>query len=134
MEKAVHHQLIKYLESEKLLSDQQYGYRKYRSTELASIHLTDDIRKYVDNFDGALFVDQSKAFDTLSHDVLIRKLKTYGIRGIASDWFTIFSIVSSIVKSTVLCHLEKVFCMEFLKVPFCDRYFFFCTSMTLDIV
>ena len=90
MEKAVHHQLIKYLESEKLLSDQQYGYRKCRSTELASIHLTDDIRKSVDKGElvGALFVDLSKAFDTLSHDVLIRKLRTYGIRGIALQWFT----------------------------------------------
>ena len=90
MEKAVHRQLIDYLESEKLLSDQQYGYRKYRSTELASIHLTDDIRKSVDKGElvGALFVDLSKAFDTLSHAIMSKKLQSYGIRGIALQWFT----------------------------------------------
>ena len=42
MVKAVHHQLIEYLESEELLLGQHYGYRKYCSNELASIHLTDN--------------------------------------------------------------------------------------------
>jgi hypothetical protein len=90
LEKAVHHQLLHYLEFDKLLSKNQFGYRKRRSTELATILLTDSIRKCVDNGDlvVALFIDLFKAFDTLSHTVLPLKLKSYCIKGIALNWFT----------------------------------------------
>ena len=89
LERAVHHQLINFLENENLFSNNQYGYRKHRSTEHATIFLTDKIRKSIDkgNLVGALFVDLSKAFDTLSHAILLEKLRCYGIKGIALDWF-----------------------------------------------
>ena len=89
LERAVHHQLIDFLEKEKLFSKNQYGYRKRRSTEDATIFLIDNIRKSIDkgNLVGALFVDLSKAFDTLSHAILLEKLRSYGIKGIAIDWF-----------------------------------------------
>lgn len=48
MEKAVHNQLSEYLESNNLLSEKQFGYRKKRSTELAKALLLDDIRKAAD--------------------------------------------------------------------------------------
>lgn len=87
LEKAVHHQLIEYVEN--LLSKHQFGYRKKRSTELATILLSDSIRKEVDKgkLVGAVFVDLSKAFDTLSHSVLLRKLELYGINRDSQKWF-----------------------------------------------
>eukprot|EP00794_Sanderia_malayensis_P021363 gene21363-23443_t len=48
LERAVHKQLIEYLESNSILSENQFGYRKKRSTELATVLLTDKIRKAVD--------------------------------------------------------------------------------------
>ena len=73
MEKAVHEQLMQYLEENKVLSKTQFGYRKGRCTELATLFLTDEISKEIDNgkMVGALFIDLSKAFDTLSHSILV---------------------------------------------------------------
>lgn len=89
MEKAVHKQLMSFLEKHTLLSNNQFGFRSKKSTELATTLLLDNIRKSVDkgNIVGAIFVDFTKAFDSLSHAQLISKLKSYGIRDIELTWF-----------------------------------------------
>ena len=83
LERSVHYQLVNYLEQNNLLSERQYGHRKKRSTELATAYLVDKIRKAADKglLTGVLFVDLSKAFDTLGHSRLITKLQSYGIKG-----------------------------------------------------
>ena len=90
LERAFHKQLISHLENNELLSKNQFGYRKHRSTELSTTLLADNIRKAVDegNIVGVLYVDLSKAFDTLSHSVLLEKLKSFGISGTTHDWFS----------------------------------------------
>ena len=89
LEKAVQLQITEYLEENKLLSDKQFGYRKKRSTELATTLFIDDIRKEIDQgkMTGAVFIDLSKAFDTLGHSTLISKLKSYGLSKEAINWF-----------------------------------------------
>ena len=71
----MHDQLLKYLEQNKILSKNQFGYRKKHSTELATLYLVDEISKQIDNGNivGALYIDISKAFDTLSHGVCCQK-------------------------------------------------------------
>ena len=90
LEKAVHSQLMEYLETNKLLNQSQFGYRANRSTQLATTLLVDEIREAGENgkLVGALFLDLSKAFDTISHDVILEKLKTYAVIDIEIAWFT----------------------------------------------
>ena len=72
------------------------GIKSYRakrassSTELAVTHLTDVIRREGENgnLTGCVFIDLSKAFDTISHSGLLSKLSTYGVRGTELAWFT----------------------------------------------
>ena len=89
MEKAVFTQLIEYLEINKLLTNCQFGYRSKRSTESAATLFVDDIRKQVEQgkLVGAVFMDLSKAFDTVGHAILIEKLKCYGVYGSELSWF-----------------------------------------------
>ena len=72
-----------------LLTKHQYGFRKNRSTELAIIELVDKITEGIDQgkYTLGIFLDFSKAFDTINHKVLIKKLEHYGIQGICLKWF-----------------------------------------------
>ena len=92
LERAVHHQLMDYLEENKLLSDKQFGYRSKRSTELATAFFIDSIRRSGDKglLSGAVYLDLSRAFDTLDHGRLLEKMKSYGVNGLILSWFTYY--------------------------------------------
>ena len=68
METIVHHQVMDFLNENKLLSKNQFGFRPKMSTELAAVKFIDEIRMSVDkgNLAGAVFIDLTKAFDTIS--------------------------------------------------------------------
>ena len=69
--------------------ENQFGYRKQRSTNLAASLLFDNIRKEIDQgkLVGAVFIDLTKAFDTIGHSTLLSKLPSYGINENELEWF-----------------------------------------------
>ena len=83
LEKIIALQLSSYFEKNKLLFDNQYGFRPKHSTKHAALELIDRIINKMDTNEIPLniFLDLSKAVDTTDHTILLNKLKYYGLKG-----------------------------------------------------
>lgn len=86
-EGVIHERLTSFFDKHQIIATNQYGFQKHRSTEQALIHIKEKIivnmesRKYT----LGLFLDIQKAFDSIHFDLLLKKLSSCGIRGIALD-------------------------------------------------
>ena len=90
LEKIVYKRVINFLLKYNVIYPQQYGFLNGRSTEQAMIDLVLSITKAIEDKQATIgiFLDLSKAFDSISHEILLRKLSRYGIRGTPLKWFS----------------------------------------------
>ena len=91
MESILNHHLVKYLETNKLLSDRQYGFRQQRSTGDMMAVLTEKLNNSIHHFGEAKIValDVSKAFDR-GHTALLSKLQAFGLGNHFIGWISNF--------------------------------------------
>ena len=88
-EKIVQKQVYSYLNNNNLLFDSQHGFRENYSTESAVLELTDHLKSQIDkhHLPMCLFLDLSKAFDTINFDIMLIKLRRLGFNSLALNWF-----------------------------------------------
>ena len=95
--------ILDYIEKFKILGENMFGFRNRRSTVDALVNVVESIRleKEKGNDSTTVFLDLKKAFDTLNHSLLLKKLESFGISGQVLSWF------SSYLKSRTVCSMEK---------------------------
>ncbi len=88
----MHSRLYDFLSKYNILYPHQFGFRKNHSTTHALLDVIDECYKNLDikNHVVGIFIDLEKAFDCIHHDILLRKLYYYGIRGNVYLWLKSF--------------------------------------------
>ena len=92
MERLMYNRMMKFINKYNILTTCQYGFRPNHSTNFAIIDLINAITQHLNNKSkaAALFIDISKAFDSLNHNILLRKLEAYGFRGLIYNWLSTY--------------------------------------------
>lgn len=94
-EKSLKVRLVNFIESNNILSSEQYGFRQGKGTEDAIYKFTTEITEALDNNKKvtSVFLDLAKAFDTVPHDRLLEKMYRIGFRG------KVLEVLSSYIKN-----------------------------------
>ena len=94
-EKVILEQLATYLDRNNLIHKHQYGFRKNHSTEYASLHIVDYLNYELDKnrTPTNIYLDLSKAFDSLYHDILLNKLQPHNKKYHRYSWYIYYNYI-----------------------------------------
>ena len=110
-ERVLRSKLVHYIEANNLINQNQHGFRSNRSCLTQLLHHIDDVINDLNDDCNAdvLYLDFSKAFDKVDHQLLLKKLKMYGFRGKVLDWISNF-----------LCERKQHVVIDGIKSPAID--------------
>ena len=88
LEKLFDLRMEKFVNKHNILHDCQFGFRAGRSPNMALLSLIENITTSLDDHKHAVgvFMDIKKTFHTIDHNILLKKINHYGLRGIVSKW------------------------------------------------
>ena len=85
----MHNRLLSFINKYSIINNKQHGFCKGKSTHTAITEFTKRVYKALDEKEMSIgiFLDLSKAFDLVDHDILLSKMERMGIRGVTLRWF-----------------------------------------------
>ena len=97
------------MDENNILFENQFGFRKQNSTVHALIQITEQITSSIENgkYGCGICIDLRKAFDTVNHAILLRKMEHYGIRGMALQWFKSYLNGHASALKEISCGIPK---------------------------
>ena len=132
-ERVMQKRFVDFCDKYSLINKNQFGFQKNKSTSDAILLFTEQCYQNLENKNHliSVYLDFSKAFDTVNHQILIAKLKKYGFRGFTEKWFTSYlrDRVQYVDISGVRSTLKK-WITVYLKVQYLGPCF---SSYTLTI-
>ena len=92
LERVIYDRLYSFFSENNILYKKQFGFQKQHSTDNAIVHLVNEILKSFENncYTLGIFINLTKAFDTVDHNVLLKKLFHNGVRGNNLKLFQIY--------------------------------------------
>ena len=92
LERLIHTQISDYLDSNNILSENQYGFRKGLSTSIAIFEVLKILHQNWNDklYSGCVFIDFSRAFDSIDHQIIIEKLELYGFNNTAFKFIEMY--------------------------------------------